>query len=57
VPPLPVQPGAVADVVDILVQVAVGAPQNGVRELAGPDPRIWSTWLVGRSPYEGSRCG
>jgi uncharacterized protein YbjT (DUF2867 family) len=57
VPPLLVQPVAVADVADVLVQVALGAPQNGVRELAGPDHKIWSMWLMGRSPHEGSRCG
>jgi uncharacterized protein YbjT (DUF2867 family) len=39
VPPLLVQPVAVADVADVLVQVAVGAPQNGVHELAGPGPQ------------------
>jgi uncharacterized protein YbjT (DUF2867 family) len=39
IPPLLVQPVAVSDVADVLVQVAVGEPQNGVRELAGPDPQ------------------
>jgi uncharacterized protein YbjT (DUF2867 family) len=39
VPPLLLQPVAVADVADVLVQVAVGAPQNGVIELAGPEPQ------------------
>jgi uncharacterized protein YbjT (DUF2867 family) len=39
VPPLLVQPVAVADVADVLVQVAVGAPRNGVGELAGPEPQ------------------
>jgi uncharacterized protein YbjT (DUF2867 family) len=39
VPPLLLQPVAVADVADLLVQVAVGAPHNGVRELAGPEPQ------------------
>lgn len=39
VPPLLVQPVAVADVADVLVEVAVGPAQNGVRELAGPEPQ------------------
>lgn len=39
VPPLLIQPVAVADVADVLVQVAAGAPRNGVRELAGPEPQ------------------
>jgi uncharacterized protein YbjT (DUF2867 family) len=39
VPPLLVQPVAVADVAEVLVQVAVGAPQHGVRELASPGPQ------------------
>jgi uncharacterized protein YbjT (DUF2867 family) len=39
VPPLLLQPVAVADVADALVQVAVGAPRNGVVELAGPEPQ------------------
>jgi uncharacterized protein YbjT (DUF2867 family) len=39
VPPQLVQPVAVAGVVDVLVQVALAAPQNGVRELAGPGPQ------------------
>ena len=39
VPPLLIQPVAVADVADVLVQVAVGAPHDGVRELAGPEPQ------------------
>jgi uncharacterized protein YbjT (DUF2867 family) len=39
IPPLLVQPVAVSDVADVLVQVAVGEPQNGVRELAGPEPQ------------------
>jgi uncharacterized protein YbjT (DUF2867 family) len=39
VPPLLVQPVAVADVADVLVKVAAGAPQHGVRELAGPEPQ------------------
>ena len=39
VPPLLVQPVAAADVGDVLVEVAVGEPQNGVRELAGPEPQ------------------
>lgn len=38
VPPLLVQPVAVADVADVLVQVAVGESRHGVRELAGPEP-------------------
>jgi uncharacterized protein YbjT (DUF2867 family) len=37
VPPLLVQPVAVSDVGDVLVEAAVGGPQNGVRELAGPE--------------------
>jgi uncharacterized protein YbjT (DUF2867 family) len=39
VPPLLVQPVAVTDVADVLVQVAAGPPQRGVRELAGPQPQ------------------
>lgn len=39
VPPLLVQPVAVTDVADVLVQVAAGPPQHGVRELAGPQPQ------------------
>lgn len=39
VPPLLVQPVAVADVADVLVQVAAGTPRNGVGELAGPEPQ------------------
>jgi uncharacterized protein YbjT (DUF2867 family) len=39
VPPLLVQPVAVADVADVLVQVAAGTHRNGVAELAGPNPR------------------
>jgi uncharacterized protein YbjT (DUF2867 family) len=39
VPPLLLQPVAVADVAEVLVQVAVGVPRNGVRELAGPEPQ------------------
>ena len=37
VPPLLVQPVAVADVADVLVEVAAGEPQQGIRELAGPE--------------------
>jgi uncharacterized protein YbjT (DUF2867 family) len=37
VPPLLVQPVAVSDVGDVLVEAAVGRPQNGVCELAGPE--------------------
>jgi uncharacterized protein YbjT (DUF2867 family) len=37
VPPLLIQPVAVADVAEFLVQVAVGAPRLGVLELAGPE--------------------
>jgi uncharacterized protein YbjT (DUF2867 family) len=36
-PPLLVQPVAVSDVADFLVEVAVGEPVNGVCELAGPE--------------------
>jgi uncharacterized protein YbjT (DUF2867 family) len=39
VPPLLIQPVAVTDVAQVLVQVAVAAPLNGVRELAGPEPQ------------------
>lgn len=39
VPPLLIQPVAVTDVANVLVQVAAGAPQRGVRELAGPEPQ------------------
>lgn len=38
-PPLLIQPVAVADVAEFLVQVAVGAPRHGVVELAGPEPQ------------------
>jgi uncharacterized protein YbjT (DUF2867 family)/catechol 2,3-dioxygenase-like lactoylglutathione lyase family enzyme len=37
VPPLLVQPVAVADVAEVLVEVAAGEPQQGIRELAGPE--------------------
>jgi uncharacterized protein YbjT (DUF2867 family) len=36
-PPLLVQPVAVTDVADVLVEVAVGEPVNGICELAGPE--------------------
>src|SRR5919204_4219476 len=36
-PPLLVQPVAVSDVADVLVEVAVGEPVNGICELAGPE--------------------
>ncbi len=36
-PPLLVQPVAVADVADVLVEVAAGEPLRGVCELAGPE--------------------
>jgi uncharacterized protein YbjT (DUF2867 family) len=36
-PPLLVQPVAVSDVADTLVEVAVGEPINGIFELAGPE--------------------
>ncbi len=36
VPPLLVQPVAVSDVADVLVEVATGAPHDGTIELAGP---------------------
>jgi uncharacterized protein YbjT (DUF2867 family) len=39
VPPLLLQPVAVADVADVPVRVAVGAPRRGVVELAGPEPQ------------------
>jgi uncharacterized protein YbjT (DUF2867 family)/catechol 2,3-dioxygenase-like lactoylglutathione lyase family enzyme len=37
VPPLLVQPVAVADVAEVLVEVAAGEPQQGIHELAGPE--------------------
>jgi uncharacterized protein YbjT (DUF2867 family) len=39
IPPLLIQPVAVADVADVLVEVAVGPPRHGVVELAGPEPQ------------------
>jgi uncharacterized protein YbjT (DUF2867 family) len=36
-PPLLVQPVGVGDVADVLVEVALGAPVNGILELAGPE--------------------
>ncbi|HEY2504944.1 MAG TPA: NAD(P)H-binding protein [Streptosporangiaceae bacterium] len=36
-PPTPIQPIASADVVDAVVDVATGAPLNGIRYVAGPD--------------------
>ena len=36
-PPLLIQPVAVTDVADVLVEVAVGEPVNGICELAGPE--------------------
>jgi uncharacterized protein YbjT (DUF2867 family) len=36
-PPLLVQPVAVTDVAEVLVEVAVGEPGTGIRELAGPE--------------------
>jgi uncharacterized protein YbjT (DUF2867 family) len=36
-PATPVQPIAVADVVSAVVEVATGAPLNGIRNVAGPD--------------------
>ena len=36
-PPLLLQPVAVTDVADVLVEVAVGEPVNGIGELAGPE--------------------
>ncbi|MEV0425798.1 NAD(P)H-binding protein [Micromonospora sp. NPDC050495] len=36
-PATPVQPMAAADVVDAVVEVATGAPLNGIRNVAGPD--------------------
>jgi uncharacterized protein YbjT (DUF2867 family) len=36
-PPLLLQPVAVTDVADVLVEVAVGEPVNGICELAGPE--------------------
>jgi uncharacterized protein YbjT (DUF2867 family) len=38
-PPLLVQPVAVSDVAEILVEVAMGEPVNGIGELAGPEPQ------------------
>jgi uncharacterized protein YbjT (DUF2867 family) len=37
VPPLLVQPVAVSDVGDVLIEKAAGEPQHGVAELAGPE--------------------
>ena len=37
VPPLLVQPVAVSDVGDVLIETAVGEPRHGVVELAGPE--------------------
>jgi uncharacterized protein YbjT (DUF2867 family)/catechol 2,3-dioxygenase-like lactoylglutathione lyase family enzyme len=37
VPPLLIQPVAVADVAEVLVEVAAGEPQQGIHELAGPE--------------------
>ncbi len=39
VPPLLLQPVAVGDVAEVLVEVAAGAPMNGSVELAGPEPQ------------------
>ena len=36
-PPLLVQPVAVADVAEVLVEAALGEPRNGISELAGPE--------------------
>lgn len=36
-PPLLVQPVAVSDVAEVLVEVAAGEPRNGIIELAGPE--------------------
>lgn len=36
-PATPIQPIASADVVDTVVEVATGAPLNGIRNVAGPD--------------------
>jgi uncharacterized protein YbjT (DUF2867 family) len=36
-PPLLVQPVGVGDVADVLVEVALGVPVNGILELAGPE--------------------
>ncbi len=56
-PPLPVQPGAVADVADVLVQVALGAPQHGVGELAAPNSKGLVD-VAGRTlAAHGGRCG
>lgn len=38
-PPLLVQPVAAADVADVLVEVALGAPQGRAPDLAGPEPQ------------------
>ena len=57
VPPLLVQPRAVAGVADVLVQVARGAPQHGVGELAASGPQDLVD-VAGRfSQRTGSRCG
>ncbi|HLM21218.1 MAG TPA: NAD(P)H-binding protein [Propionibacteriaceae bacterium] len=37
VPPLLIQPVALADVAEVLAEVAAGEPQEGIRELAGPE--------------------
>jgi hypothetical protein len=39
VPPLLVQPVAASDVGEILAEIATGAPQGRVTDLAGPEPR------------------
>jgi uncharacterized protein YbjT (DUF2867 family) len=39
VPPLLVQPVAVSDVADVLVEVATAPPQHGQIDLAGPEPQ------------------
>ena len=57
VPPLLVQPIAAADVGAVLAAIATGAPQGRATDLAGPDPRIWSTWRDARWRPGGSRSG
>src|SRR5262249_39768126 len=43
-----VQPIAADDVADVMADVAIGAPRNGVREIAGPE-RVRLVDLVARS--------
>jgi uncharacterized protein YbjT (DUF2867 family) len=66
VAPLLIQPVAVTDVADVLVQVAAGAPQHGARELAGEvllpgpaaqiAPTTFEIWLAAKAqPADTSR--